>query len=330
MALVYFFHSNDFTRITLPSVHIDAGLRAGKEALADPRESKLTKVARLGMADEFLDFTLYDRLSKRVKNNPSFADALSQLSATEERHFEFWKKYLPGTEPSYSGTKLLLVLLFYRIFGLTFAIRYLERHESRTIKEYRSVESLIPPEDRQAFDAMLRDEEKHELEFSNRVISASVRYISFVVLGLADALVEISGIHAGSLGIYQVTEIAGLAGIIAGGAASLAMASAAYAQAKQGFQGSARLSAVYTGVSYFITAVFLAAPYFLTKVMANALATSLLLAVVILALATYYSSVISGKAFPREFAEILLILFGATVALYLFGEFIRIETHITI
>jgi VIT1/CCC1 family predicted Fe2+/Mn2+ transporter len=298
--------------------------------LADPKDPRLTKVARMGMADEYLDFTLYDRLAEGVKGNSSFADALRQLSATEKRHFEFWNTYLPGEKPRFSRAKLFLVLFFRRMFGITFAIRYLERHESKTIAEYKSIESLIPAEDRNAFDQVIRDEEHHEKEFSSRVEGASVRYISFVVLGLADALVEISGIHAGSLGIYEVTKIAGLAGIIAGGAASLAMASAAFAQAKQGFQGSARLSAIYTGVSYFVTAVFLAAPYFLTTVMVNALGASLTLAVVILALETYYSSVISGRSFPREFAEILLILFGATIALYFFGYFIRVETGITI
>lgn len=298
--------------------------------MADPKENQLARVARLGIADEYLDFTLYDRLSKRVRDNSSFADALGQLSATERRHFEFWRRYLPGEEPKFSRAKLFLVLFFYRVFGITFAVRYLERHESRTINEYKSVEPLVPEGDRADFDSMIRDEEEHEREFSRRVESSSVRYISFVVLGLADALVEISGIHAGSLGIYNVTEIAGLAGIIAGGAASLAMASAAFAQAKQGFQGSARLSAIYTGVSYFVTAAFLAAPYFLTKSMVSALGISLTLAVIILALATYYSSVISGKPFPREFAEILLILFGATIALYLFGAFIRIETNIAV
>ncbi len=108
------------------------------------------------------------------------------------------------------------------------------------------------------------------------------------------------------------------------------MASAAFAQAKQGFQGSARLSAVYTGVSYFITAIILAAPYFLTPNMIYALGTSLSLAVVILALISYYSTVISGKPFLRDFLEILLIMFGVTVALYFFGHFIRVSTGITI
>ena len=298
--------------------------------MADPEKSQLARVARLGMEDEYLDFTLYDRLSKGVKGNSSFAEALHHLSVTEKRHFEFWKRFLPEGEPRYSKAKLFLVLFFYRVFGITFAIRYLERHEAKTIQEYKSVQSLVPAEDRVAFDEVIKDEEEHEKQFSKRVESSSVRYISFIVLGLADALVEISGIHAGSLGIYEVTEYAGLAGIIAGGAASLAMASAAFAQAKQGFQGSARLSAVYTGVSYFVTAILLAAPYFLTHVMVDALGASLVLAVIILAMATYYSSVISGKPFMREFAEILAILFGATAALFLFGSFIRSAVGITI
>jgi VIT1/CCC1 family predicted Fe2+/Mn2+ transporter len=149
-----------------------------------------------------------------------------------------------------------------------------------------------------------------------------------VVLGLADALVEISGIHAGSLGIYNKTELAGLAGVVAGGAASLAMASAAYAQAKQGFHGSAKLSAVYTGVSYFVSAVLLATPYFLTRSMVYALSASLVLAVVMLAITTYYSTVIAIKPFTKDFLEILVILLGATVALYLFGFVVRIETGI--
>lgn len=298
--------------------------------MSDPKESRLAEVARVGIEDEYADYVLYDRLSKRVSNNKSFSENLSQLSATEKRHFDFWKKYIPDEEPKFSRLKLYLVLFFQKVFGITFAVRYLERHESRVIEVYRSVAPVIPAEDKTAFDEMIKDEEQHEKEFAGRVESASVRYISFVVLGLADALVEISGIHAGSLGIYEVTEYAGLAGVIAGGAASLAMASAAFAQAKQGFQGSARLSAVYTGVSYFVTAIILAAPYFLTHVMVYALGTSLVLAVVILALATYYSSVISDKGFTREFTEILAILFGATAALFLFGTFIRNAVGITI
>jgi VIT1/CCC1 family predicted Fe2+/Mn2+ transporter len=289
---------------------------------------ELTSVARIRMSHEFTDSKLYERLSKTVSSTSPFAAVLMQLSATEHKHYEFWKKYAPEAEPKMDRIKLYWVLFLRRVLGLTFASRFLDRHESSVVKEYQALAGLIPEADKAAFEEMVADEQEHEKEFAQRIESSAIRYISFIVLGLADALVEITGIHAGSLGIYDITEYAGLAGVTAGAAASLAMASAAFAQAKQGFQGSARLSAVYTGISYFITAIILAAPYFLTPNMIYALGTSLFLAVVILALISYYSTVISGKPFLRDFLEMLLIVFGVTVALYFFGHLIRVSTGI--
>lgn len=280
------------------------------------------------MADEFNDSALYKRLSTTVAEDSPFASVLKQLSATEDKHYEFWKKYAPEEKPKVDGLRLAWVLFLRRVLGLTFASRYLDRREASTVKEYQAIAGLIPVEDKAAFEEMVADEQEHEKEFAQRVESNTVRYISFVVLGLADALVEISGIHAGSLGIYNKTELAGLAGVVAGAAASLAMASAAYAQAKQGFHGSARLSAIYTGVSYFVSAVLLATPYFLTRSMVYALSTSLVLAVVMLALTTYYSAVIANQRFTKDFLKILGVLLGATVALYLFGYVVRIGTGI--
>jgi VIT1/CCC1 family predicted Fe2+/Mn2+ transporter len=287
-----------------------------------PHERSLSDVAKIGLTDEYMDSLIYDKLAKRT-GNAAFADSLRELAAAEQRHYEFWRRYAPEAKPAVSRIKIYWILFLKTVFGVTFTVRYLERHEGDVISAYKSVRNLIPEGDMKSFDEMLADEEGHESSLSRRIEGSTIRYISFVVLGLADALVEVTGIHAGSLGIYNKTELAGLAGIIAGAAASLAMASAAFAQAKQGFQGSARASAVYTGISYFVTAVILATPYFLTSNMVSALATSLTLAVVIVTFATYYSSVISNKPFMRDFAEIIGILFGVTVALYLFGLAIR-------
>jgi VIT1/CCC1 family predicted Fe2+/Mn2+ transporter len=285
-------------------------------------DSTLQRIARIRMSDEWSDHTLYDRLSKTVNSDSPFAEVLTELSATEHRHYEFWKRYVPTEEPKLARFKLYWILFLRRFLGLTFATRYLDRHEAAVVAEYEGLARLIPDADKVAYQEMVADEKEHEKAFALKVESSAVRYISFVVLGLADALVEISGIHAGWLGLFDKTEIAGLAGVIAGGAASLAMASAAFAQAKQGFKGSARLSAVYTGVSYFVTAVILATPYFLTSNMIYALGTSLTLAVIILAVTTWYSIVIRQKPFLRDFVEILAILFATTIVVYALGAFV--------
>src|SRR5256712_11258632 len=293
--------------------------------------SQLLEVARVGCTDEYLDHLTYKRLSDtRIAKNERFSEILAGLSATEYRHYEFWRRYVPEFQVMANSVRDDLNVLLRFLFGLSFAVRYLDRHEASVIKRYRAVAELIPPQDREAFDEMLRDEQEHEKEFGQKIETSSVHYISFVVLGLADALVEITGIHAGSLGIYNSTEISGLAGVVAGAAASLAMSSAAFAQAKQGFTGSARLSAVYTRVSYFISAGIPAASFFLTPSQVAALAGHLADDADLHPPVTYRTLLLQGHGLPVDFLEILGIMFGTTLVLYLLGSFIRIAIGMTI
>jgi VIT1/CCC1 family predicted Fe2+/Mn2+ transporter len=281
--------------------------------------------------DEFTDYAVYKKLSQSgFEKNREFKRTLARLAKMEYNHYRFWSKYCPGKRVGASTVKVNLIVFLRFLLGVTFAVKYLERGEARVIKKYKGLSRRIPSKDMHAFRQMIADEEEHEREFYEQFDEPHIKYISFIVLGLADALVEIAGIHAGSLGIYDSTELAGLAGVIAGAAASIAMASAAYAQAKAGFKGSAAVSAVYTGISYFVTAVILATPYFLTKIMIEALSTSLVFAVLLIAFISFYGSVISGTVFQKDFVEVTGIMFGATIALYVLGVAIRHLTGMTI
>ncbi len=291
----------------------------------------LSDFAYTSAVDEYTDYVVYKKLAGLgFEKRHKFSGTLKRLSGMEYGHYRFWSKYCPERKIGVSNLKVYFIILIRLLLGVTFAVKFLERNEMSTIKKYKEVAHQIPQRDRAQFRRMVADEVEHENEFAGQFDEPHIKYISFIVLGLADALVEIAGIHAGSLGIYNSTELAGLAGIIAGAAASIAMASAAFAQAKTGFKGSATLSAIYTGISYFITAVILATPYFLTKIMVGALTVSLLLAVVLIAFISFYGSVISGAAFRKDFIEITSIMFGATVALYLIGTVIRYLVGITI
>lgn len=291
----------------------------------------LQQVARVGASDEYTDHLVYKRLSESGRTkDPKLRGILTKLSNAEYKHYEFWKKYTPDSKIKPSMPTVYLTLFLRYLLGITFAVKYLERHEDVVVKKYKSVSHLIPESDKSGFEEMVSDEVEHEETFLNQTEGKYLKYISFVVLGLADAIVEISGIHAGSLGIYNRTELAGLAGIVAGAAASIAMASAAYAQAKQGFQGSASVSALFTGISYFVNAIVLATPYFLTRVMSIALGTSITLAIIIVAFISYYNSIISGANFARDFGELAGIMLGASAALFIFGLVIRSVFGITI
>ncbi len=291
----------------------------------------LQEVAKDGAADEYTDYLVYKRLAESGRTkDPKLRAILTKLSSAEYKHYEFWSKYSPEIKVRPSMSTIYLTLFLRFIFGITFATKYLEKHEDDVVKRYKSVGHMIPESDKAGFDEMVADEVEHEEAFLTETEGKYIKYISFVVLGLADAIVEISGIHAGSLGIYNRTELAGLAGIVAGAAASIAMASAAYAQAKQGFQGSASISASFTGISYFVSAIILATPYFLTKVMSIALGTSFTLAILIIAFISYYNSIISNSHFLRDFSELAGITLGATAALFVFGLVIRSIFGITI
>ena len=289
----------------------------------------LAALAAESAKDEYNDGRVYLALARRERNN-GFKASLQQLADGEQKHYEFWKQYAPHVKVHVNNLRLYVILFLRFTLGLTFTMKFMERHETKLHKRYREIAARIPREDMARFERMLEDEEHIEESLMGQIHEGRVKYMSFIVLGLADAVVEISGIHAGSLGIYQRTQLAGLAGIIAGMAASLAMASAAYAQAKQGFEGSAKWSAVYTGVSYMFTAIFLALPYFLTGSMVFALTTSLVVGVILVAMMTYYDSVISTRRFLRQFSEIAGIILAASLALYIAGTIIHDILGITI
>lgn len=283
---------------------------------------ELKKTALVEGRDELTDYTIYKALST-IGNDQNIKSIFSKLAAMEHTHYAFWKKYCKDNAVEPHASKVRFVLLLRRFLGPSFLIKYLEGGEASAIKKYEAIRHLIPREDKEFFELMIKDEEKHERAFADQIESSYVRYMSFIVLGLADALVEVAGIHAGSLGIYDSTFLTGLAGIIAGAAASLSMASAAFAQAKQGFEGSASKAAAYTGFSYFIGAVILASPYFITGNPIAAIVTSLIFGMMMIALVSWYNSVMSSSNMKRDFLELAGVMIAATIVLFVLGFVIR-------
>jgi vacuolar iron transporter family protein len=290
--------------------------------LAFPSKS-LSKIALRECKDEMTDYTVYKLLSEDVKDR-KIKSVFSRLSAMEYTHYRFWKKYCAedaSIRPRMATVSFVLFLR--RILGESFVIKYLEGGETAAIKKYEAMRTLIPKADKKFFERIIKDEEIHERAFADQIQGTYIKYVSFVVLGLADALVEVAGIHAGSLGIYNSTFLTGLAGIIAGAAASLSMASAAYAQAKQGFEGSASTAAAYTGGSYFVGAVILASPYFITHDAIAAIIISLSFGMIMIALVSWYNSIMSGSNFKKDFSQLAGIMVCATVVLFVMGLVIR-------
>jgi len=271
------------------------------------------------LKDEFNDYTIYNELANRERSE-SRRRLLEELAATEMQHFRFWRNYSETYTPKVSTIYVRVLVLLRLLFGLTFTLKLLERHEKRTIDAYRRFLVALPESERTALEAIIKEEEGHEKYLIREINERVVRYMSFIVLGLADAIVEITGVHAGFLGVTSSTLIAGVAGLVVGFAAAIAMASAAYLQAKHEAAKSPSLSAIYTGVAYLAAVALLAFPYFLTGNMQYAFSASIGFAVLLIAGFTFYGAIISETGFVKAFVQSIALTLGTAFAAFVFGE----------
>ncbi|MDT7888998.1 MAG: rubrerythrin family protein [Desulfurococcales archaeon] len=280
---------------------------------------ELMNVAIASCRDEYIDGAIYRGLSRAPFLSKISKSVLMEMASQEERHYRFWVRVSGGCRVRFLWVRVLVALFMALLFGATITIKILERKENETIQRYMGVLKHFEGSERVELEAIIEDEIKHENVLMEKIEEERIRYLGFIVLGLSDAIIEISGIHAGTLGVYEDTVKSGIAGLIAGIAASMAMAAAAYAQAKQGGMGRPATSAMYTGIAYFLTAVALAIPYFIVHEIIVAFTLSIAISIVILAYISTYGSVLYNRNYLREIAETTLIILGISAALYFIG-----------
>ncbi|MCE4604082.1 MAG: VIT1/CCC1 family protein [Aeropyrum sp.] len=270
--------------------------------------------------DEYTDYMIYKYLASLEKSERN-REILEEMSRQEYSHYEFWKTLLgEDCRVDIPKGKLLAIRFFRRLLGVTFTVKLLERHEKEVIESYKKFLEELEGEHRERLESIIEDELSHEKNLLERMEERIVRYLGFIALGLADAIIEITGVHAGFLGATATTLVAGVAGLIVGLSAAISMAAAAYLQAKHEGSESPLPSAIATGVAYFIAVIILAAPYFVTHSNILAFVASVILAVVLVVVFVFYSSVINESSFTREAMENLGILFGTAAAAYIFGD----------
>lgn len=271
--------------------------------------------------DEYADHLLYKDLASREKD-PANRKTLEELSNQEHAHYIFWKQFHPDYKPVPSPLFFLQFRIMRFFFGLTFTVKFLERHEHQVIDEYKKVLTELSGEQRLQLEKIIKDEEEHENFFIGQIEESIIKYAGFIALGLADAIVEITGVHAGFLGVTSSTLFAGISGLIVGFSAAISMGSAAYLQAKQDPHRSPWVSAIITGISYIISVVLLAVPYFLTSNMGIAFVFSILAGIALIALLTFYNAVVFDRKFLREFLETVGLMLGTALITYFLGEFL--------
>lgn len=285
------------------------------------RKNLVQQIAHEFCDDEYTDWRVYKALAK-VEWNKARRDVLNRLSETERRHFEFWLKFLRSYRPSLKARVYPYLLTLLRLlFGATFAVKLLERGEEKAAERYKMALDLMEtPEDKKALEQIIEDELDHEEAFVKQLDEAIVKYMSALVLGMADAIIEITGTHAGALGTTSSTIITGVVGLVVGVSAAISMASASYLQTKHETGKSPTVAALVTGVGYVVAAALMSLPYFLVDNIYAAFGASLAVSVMLAMMFTYQGSVYTGASFSREFAQTVGLLLGVAVLAYFMGD----------
>jgi len=280
-------------------------------------EPKLLEQLLVFQRNEINGYHSYKKLAGTVKS-PENSTIINHIADEELKHYNMWKKY---TGKDIRPNKFIVNFyhLLSRLFGFTFGIKLMERGEDATINQYEPLKGLIPE-----INEFLQDENDHEQMLINMLDEESLRYTGSVVLGLNDALVELTGTLAGLTLAFQNTSLIALSGLITGIAAALSMAASEYLSVRAEKSEKQPLkSAVYTGIAYIITVAILILPYLIFKNYYLCLAITLTAAVLIIALFNYYLSVVRDEPFVKRFVSMAGISLGIAALSFVIGYFIR-------
>ena len=159
------------------------------------------KAMQLG---EITEHVIYGYMARRVPGENG--RTLARIAAEEKKHAEIWSGFT-GEMPKPNWLKITLYRICGVIFGLTFVINMMETGEQKAQAEYAKIAEAAPV----ALE-IFRQEEEHEQALIAMIDDERLQYISSMVLGINDALVELTGALAGftfALGDSAVICMAG-------------------------------------------------------------------------------------------------------------------------
>lgn len=272
---------------------------------------------------EISEYHIYSTLAS-LEKSPKNRKILERIAADEREHYGFWKRHT-GKDVEPSKFTVFWYTLVARIFGITFAIKLMESGEKGAQAKYGAMTHAVP-----GAKAIKTDEEGHEKLLVGLIDEDRLRYVSSMVLGLNDALVELSGALAGLTFALQNSHLIGIAGLITGIAAAMSMASSEYLSTKTeeagkgvGFRKDPVKAAGYTGAIYLVTVLFLVLPYFLLSNLYLSLALMLCIVLVIIYLFTFYISVVQETPFLRGFLRTAAVSLGIAAISFGIGLAVR-------
>ncbi len=283
--------------------------------------------------NEITEYHIYAKLAHTVKSAEN-RQVLEQIAYDELRHAEQWRTY---TQQDVAPDRRSVAKYYWisRIFGFTFGVKLMENAERKIQDDYRQLEGVIPEA-----RTITQDEDRHEKALLGMLDEERLRYTGSMVLGLNDALVELTGALAGLTLALRDAKLIALTGSVTGIAAALSMAASSYLSTKSDEPAPTRSpdaerrvtpragknpfkASIYTGVAYLVTVGILILPYLLLSNYFVSLGCTLAAALAIIALFTYYISVAKSEPFQGRFLEMAGLSLSVAGFSFLVGLLLR-------
>lgn len=272
---------------------------------------------------EYREYAIYKEMLKGERDQ-SFREILENLVRQEYAHYQFWSTLAGNKNYSVRAFEILLYKLMRKVLGLTFTLKFIEGSEKVAIRAYNEYLKTVRDERvRGKIQEIIGHEEEHERKIISTIKEERVEFISSIILGVNDGLIELTGALVGFALALRKPDLVALTGFITGLAASLSMASSAYMQAQYEEGKSALKAAGYTGVAYITVVCFLILPYVLIPKIYFDIPIMLAIAFVIIAGVSYYTSVVFERVFLRQLVEMVFFSLGVSSITFLIGMFLR-------
>jgi VIT1/CCC1 family predicted Fe2+/Mn2+ transporter len=267
---------------------------------------------------EITEHHIYRRLARTIQS-PENRRVLEHITEDEQRHYEQWRSYTQQDVPP-NRWQIAKYFWISRILGFTFGVKLMETAEGRIQGDYAQLQEVIPEA-----RTIMQEEEQHEKALLGMLDEERLRYTGSMVLGLNDALVELTGALAGLTLALRDAKLIALTGSVTGIAAALSMAASSYLSTKSDDTTKNPFKAsIYTGVAYIITVGILILPYLVLSNYFVSLGCTLAAALGIIALFTYYISVAKSEPFKGRFVEMAGLSLGVAGFSFLVGLALRV------
>ena len=267
---------------------------------------------------EATEAEVYRRLAM-MQSDPVNKAILEGIALEEERH-EVFISEMTGRVVSPNRFQVMKQIILARIFGFTFSIMMMESTENNIASEYRDL----------GLDDIAEEEEVHEENMISMLDEERIRYSGSIVLGMSDALIELTGALAGLTFALKDLNLVALAGLVTGIAAAFSMGASEYLSSRaEKREVSALKSAFFTWISYLVTVILLISPYLIINAEGSgrfglenhvvALIGTFIIGLVIVGVFNFYTSVVERVSFSARFMEMVGILGTVSLISYVIG-----------